>query len=333
MATRERRGARLGVLGAGVMGERVALAAEMVGFEVAAIAELDGGRRTDLADRFPGAAVVPAWESALGDVELDAVYVGLPHRLHADAACAALGHGVAVLLDKPLAVTRADADRIVAAADGATVPLMVGFSHRYHTELRTARDVIATGELGSLLLATDIISDSSLGTPRWYWDRTAGGGIVHLQMHHSFDRLAWLVGSDIVRVHASVAERDVAAGAVDVSVALSLSFADGTIGTSAGSFAWRYDGAPVVELAVFGETGHVRIETWQSIDIQTTGRSVLQRQQRDEWLDAELAEFRAVVVDGVAPSADARTGWRALEVALAVLESSATGNPVEVRRV
>ncbi|MBB4660890.1 Gfo/Idh/MocA family protein [Conexibacter arvalis] len=322
---------RLGIAGGGIMGERVAdAAAALAGVEVRAVADANPDSRARLAERF-GAAAFATWEELIAAGGIDAVYVGLPHHLHADAACAAADAGLHLLLDKPLCNTLEEGDRILAAVERAGVRLMVGFSHRFHVELATAKRLLEAGELGDVVLATDQIVDSAPNGPAWYWDRAAGGGVVQLQMHHSFDRLAWLLGSPIVRVQAELHEREVGpSGAVDLAAAVTLTFANGAVGTSAASFVTGYDGDGVVELVIQGTRGHVRLETWSHVEAQTARSAFTQRQRRDDWLGAEVAEFVAAIREGRDPSVTGRDGHRALRVALAVKESARTGSAVDV---
>lgn len=322
---------RLGIAGGGIMGERVAAAAATLdGVEVRAIADANPVSRARIAERF-GASAHASWEALVAGGEVDALYVGLPNHLHAEASVAAAEAGLHLLVDKPLCTDLADADRVIAAAARADVRLMVGFSHRFHVELATAKRMLAAGELGDPVLAVDTIVDSAPGGPAWYWDPAAGGGVVQLQMHHSFDRLAWLLDSPVVRVQASVHERPVGDGpAVDLAAAVTLTFANGAVGTSAASFVTGYDGDGIVELAIQGTHGHVRIETWQAIEAQTARFAFDQRQRRDDWLGAEVEEFVAAIRERRAPSVSGEDGRRALRVALAALESARTGAAVDV---
>lgn len=326
------RAIRLGIAGGGIMGERVAAAAAALdGVEVGAVADANPASRAAIAERFGGIPAFATWEELVASGAVDALYVGLPHHLHADAACAAAEAGLHILLDKPLCNTLEEGDRILAAVERAGVRLMVGFSHRFHVELATAKRLLAAGELGDVVLATDQIVDSAPAGPAWYWDRAAGGGVVQLQMHHSFDRLAWLLGSPIVRVKAELHEREVGpSGAVDVAAAVTLTFANGAVGTSAASFVTGYDGDGIVELVVQGTRGHVRLETWSQVEVQTARSAFTQRQRRDDWLGAEVAEFAAAIREQREPSVTGADGHRALRVALAVVESARSGRAVDV---
>jgi predicted dehydrogenase len=319
---------RLGIAGAGIMGARLLEAAALVeGVEITALAERDPARRQRLAATTQ-CAVFDGWEDLVEQAGIDAVYIGLPHHLHAQAAVAAARRGLHLLVDKPLCNTLAEADEILAAVQAGGVTLMVGFSHRFHVELQAAKAALDRGDLGTPLLASDVLVDSALDSPAWYWSRDAGGGVLQLQAHHSFDRLAWLVGSRIVSVRADSVV--LPGDEVERVATVSLRFASGALGTIALSFAEGYDGRSVVELVIQGSHGHLRLDTWHSLEVDTATAAYVQRQQRDDWLRKELAEFAGAVREGREPLAGGSEGRRALECALAAAESARTGRTVEI---
>src|SRR4029450_6473223 len=95
----------------------------------------------------PKATTDPA--ELLADPAVEAVLIAAPARFHADLVEAATGAGKAVFCEKPLALTVADADRAIAAAQAAGVPLQVGFNRRFDTGFPAARDLVAAGRLGT----------------------------------------------------------------------------------------------------------------------------------------------------------------------------------------
>jgi predicted dehydrogenase len=313
------------------MGEKVAAAAaDHPQAVVGAVAERDASRRAELESAF-GCPAFSSWEEALDSDGLDAVYIGLPHQLHATAACAAAERGLHILLDKPMCNTLPECDRILDAVERAGVRLMVGFSHRFRDDVRRTRDAVRSGGFGTLMFASDLIVEASPKTPSWYWDPSAGGGVVQLQMHHSFDRLAWLMDSRIVAVRGELFRRQViGSAAVDVAAAATLHFANGVVGTSAASFAGDYRTGGSAELLIQGSAGHARLDTGRSLEVHTAGRARREEVLHDDWLAVEVDEFVSSVAQGREPSVTGVDGRRALLVALALRESSATGAMVEV---
>jgi predicted dehydrogenase len=124
--------------------------------------------------------------------------------------------------------------------------------------------------------------------------------------------------------------RVVGSAAVDVAAAATLHFANGVVGTSAASFASEYRAAGSAELLIQGSVGHVRLDTGRALEVRTAGQGRREETLDDDWLAAEVDEFVSSVVQGREPSVTGAAGRRALLVALALRESSATGAMVEV---
>jgi predicted dehydrogenase len=93
------------------------------------------------------------YRHALDDPAVDVVYLATPNELHAAQAIQAIGAGKHVLVEKPLALSEADARDVVTASRRAGVRLSVGFHLRYHRAHRDARQIIHNGILGRALAA------------------------------------------------------------------------------------------------------------------------------------------------------------------------------------
>ena len=87
-------------------------------------------------------------EALCADDAVEAVYVATPHELHAGHVEAAAAHGKHVLVEKPMAVTLDECRRMIEAAEGAAVRLIVGHSHSFDAPILRAREIIAGGSLG-----------------------------------------------------------------------------------------------------------------------------------------------------------------------------------------
>ncbi len=140
---------RLGLVGLGFLTRAALLPAlsGLDGFEVAAALDPDPRARRLVADALPG-AVVTDDEDAFFGVDLDAVHVATPNHLHAPVTCRALAQHRAVLVDKPLAGTVADALAIHRATQHATVPLLVGYMSRFNANNEAVRRLVADGAIG-----------------------------------------------------------------------------------------------------------------------------------------------------------------------------------------
>jgi predicted dehydrogenase len=131
-----------------------------------------------------GARVFGSLEDALRAGGFDAVDVMVPHHLHESVATEALGAGLHVLLEKPLAPTVAACDRVLAAAQAAGTVFMVAENAQYWPEVLTVRDLIRDGAIGDVITARaatffPALGDFYGGESPWRFDQAAaGGGVV-----------------------------------------------------------------------------------------------------------------------------------------------------------
>jgi len=252
---------------------------------------------------------------------------------HVDLVVAAAEAGKAVFCEKPMALTIAEADLAITAAETAGVPLQVGFNRRFAPDFVAAHDAVAGGTIGTPHQLRSITRDPGLanpaGVPPWT--------IFLLTLIHDFDLLLWMnPGTRPVEVHA-VADALVApefkdAGLLDTAVVV-ITFDNGAIATAEASFsaAYGYD----VRGEVFGSAGMVTAgggARSSMVHATSSGRHVeTVRGDVELFLDAYTAEF-IELADAVrekrAPAVRGEDARRALVIALACIESVKRGAPV-----
>jgi len=175
----------------------------------AAIAALPGAVLVAVCDVHPDrlqTAVTEYGVPGFGDhlelfdtVRPDVIHICTPHHLHASIAIDALERGIHVVMEKPLAHTRAEGDRIVAAAERGQAKIAVCFQNRYNAPVQAAAALLASGELGAIAGASAAVmwfrgAEYYLDRPwRGRW-ATGGGGLLMNQAIHTLDLLQWLVG-------------------------------------------------------------------------------------------------------------------------------------------
>ena len=323
---------RVGILGAGLAGvEHAKEFAKIDGVEVAAVADTNEDRACRLAQKH-GAQVFGSWEKLIEESGVDAVGNALPHLLHAPSAVAAAERGIHVLLEKPMAPTVRECRDIERACREHRVKLMIGFSHRFHSELLTARRLIDDGELGDIALAIDNMSFGSPDFPKWVWDRKrGGGGILTYNNVHGLDRLMWLVGSDIVEVHGR-AGMYAHEGDTEDNAVVSLRFAGGAIGATISNYN-PFEMPRKCDLDIYGAKGWLRIDTWDSITFGKRLVTWTQKRERDDHMQAEIEEFVDAIREDREPSVTAQDGIRAQRVLEAIYRSVDTGAPVTVAHI
>lgn len=131
------------VLAAGAMAELAGRRPRLV-----AVADSDRRRAAALADRLPDCEVVESWQALAARSDLDGVIVALPNRLHAPACVDLLAAGTAVLVEKPLAASLADAAAIRAAALPAFGGVRAGYLFLESPAIAWARQEVASGGIG-----------------------------------------------------------------------------------------------------------------------------------------------------------------------------------------
>jgi phthalate 4,5-cis-dihydrodiol dehydrogenase len=133
--------------------------------ELAAGADL----RAEARDGFTRDFKAPAFASIEEMCErgnIDAVYILTPNALHAEHTIAAANHGKQILADKPMALSMAECDAMIDAAQRNNVRLLIGHSQSLDSGIRAMRDVVASGELGRPILITSSYYSEWMYRPR-----------------------------------------------------------------------------------------------------------------------------------------------------------------------
>lgn len=176
------------------------------------------------------------------DPRVEAIYLATPHQFHAAQVARAASAGRHILVEKPLAVTLAEAASMVERARAAGVHLMVGHSHAQDGPVQTARRMIAGGEVGAVRLITAANFTDFLYRPRRVeeLDTAQGGGVVFSQGAHQVDVVRLLGGGRVRRLRALTGAWDPARPTEGAYTAL-LEFEDGAAASLTYSGYGRFD--------------------------------------------------------------------------------------------
>jgi predicted dehydrogenase len=145
--------ARWGVLSTARIGTEKVIPAMQSGryCEIAAIASRDLGRARAAANRLGIPKAYGSYEELLADSDVDAIYNPLPNHLHVPWSIRALEAGKHVLCEKPIALTAAEAQKLLdAARERPQLKVMEAFMYRHHPQWQRARQLVADGEIGEL---------------------------------------------------------------------------------------------------------------------------------------------------------------------------------------
>ncbi|MBB4184615.1 putative dehydrogenase [Sinorhizobium terangae] len=193
---------RVGFLGVGRIGlHRMRAIVDTGAVETAAIFDPSPEMAAAARELTPEASVVSSFETLL-DQQLEGIVIASPSALHAAQSIVALEQGVAVFCQKPLGRTRDEAAAVVDAARRVDRLLDVDLSYRHTDGMQQIRDLIASGELGTVF-AADLTFHNAYGPSKpWFYDKAlSGGGCVIDLGVHLVDLLLWaLEFPEIVRV-------------------------------------------------------------------------------------------------------------------------------------
>lgn len=327
---------RVGILGSGQAGERNASGfAQSRDCTLTAVCDVDSAKARALAERF-GADAFDNWEVML-EQPLDILVIALPHALHVAPAVAAAAKGVHVLMEKPIATTLADAHIIIDACQQAGVLLTISFVHRFREEVKQAKSWLETGELGTPQLARSVMNGQrGAHLPAWVTQQNlAGGGVLMYSAIHEIDRLRWLLGQEVTRVHAHTHHYD-PTSEVEDSVTALLEFAGGSTATLTTS-APVYPSLPLWETEIVGNKGILRVQTrhYAALSNTHTHNTIdtqhLAQEQGIHYNFARQAQaFADAVLGRTALAVTAEDGLKALEVTLAIYASAEQHQPVSL---
>ncbi len=214
MAVRDDRPVRWGIVGFGwVAQDYMAPAIREAGDVLVAVADPDPRARASA--EAAGVRAHDDHASLIADPAVEAVYVATPNHLHAEAVMQAAEAGRAVLCEKPMAESLAQAERMAAACSRAGILYGTAFDQRHHPAHRAMRDAIAAGRVGrppaiGIVYACWVGTDWATpgGRENWRIDAAkAGGGALIDLAPHGFDLIEFLLGEPLASVAAVTQSR------------------------------------------------------------------------------------------------------------------------------
>ncbi|MGH7719903.1 MAG: Gfo/Idh/MocA family protein [Gemmatimonadaceae bacterium] len=232
---------RLGIVGGGRVVERLHLPALATSdaWSLVGVADSAPDRRERLRHLVPGAAVTSSQEELLDEQAPDAVLVATPPASHCELAVDALSRGHAVLVEKPMALTPADARAMREARERAGRPLWVGFNRRFYSSYRALKGVLRERSAGQ---PVSMFFELSAGVSTWravgdfQGVDEQGGGVLDDLVSHQLDLLSWLLDEPVLKVSARSTGPRRSAQRVELSVVLGGGAKGGCIAEQGGSY-------------------------------------------------------------------------------------------------
>ena len=337
---------RFGLIGVGAVAPRhVTAIRETPGASLVAVCSRNEQKLKAFAQEHAGVAWCTDYRDILRRSDINAVAVTLPHHLHEPVALEAAAAGKHILMEKPLAITVEECDRMIAACAKAGVTLATCFQGRYEALAQKLSAELQAGKLGRLLIASLSV--------KWYRDdayyqsvpwrgklATEGGGVLINQASHGLDMLLWLAGP-VESVTAQMGTVNHQIEVEDVVHAL-LRFRSGALGVIEATtvaypgFNEELDFSGTAGTAIY-EKGAGRIRWYL-------------REPKAEWVDQGEAssgagsamaisagphitayqDFAAAIREKRRPLIDGAEGRRSIELIQAVYRSSREGKPIRL---
>ena len=278
------------------------------------------------------------------DIEL--ISIATESGLHAEIALYCIEHNKNVIIEKPMAMSIADADKIIESAQKHAVKVSACHQNRFNVAVQKMRHALEAGRFGK-------ISHGSIHV-RWnrdknYYDQAPwrgtwaqDGGALMNQCIHGIDLLRWMMGGEIDEVYGKTKQQfHHYLEAEDLGMAV-VSFKNGAVATIEGTTN-VYPKNLEETLYLFGETGTVKIggtstntiDVWDfadetEADAENKG---LKEETSNVYGNGHTSLF-ADVIDAIKnnrqPYVDAKAGRDALELVLAIYKSAAEGKPVKL---
>jgi predicted dehydrogenase len=339
---------RIGMIGCGEIAVRMAAAiANSQHAQHVMVMDTQAALAQDLGEQY-GVPWSDRAEDLLANPAVDAVYIAVPHHLHAQLTIQAAEAGKHILVEKPIAITLADAEGMIAAARVNGVWLSVNFHAQVDPLCQAARDLVAQGVIGQVV-GTRIVYRGD--KPASYWaagysgrvpsdwrvrKATAGGGVLIMNGIHHINTMRFITGLEAVRVYA---EYGTYATPVEVEdfIAVTYRYDNAAIGTVEAGSAIR-GGNPLHGVdRIYGTAGQILLG--EPLQIYTTAATT--GLPANEWHELPVApltaeEQQTAMVDGFAgpivlggkPTVSAEDGLAVLAIVLAAYQSGAEGRPI-----
>lgn len=285
------------------------------------------------------------YKEMIAEVKPELVSIATESGIHAEIALYCIDNGVNLIIEKPMAMSIADADEIIKRSEEKGVVVSACHQNRFNVAIQELRKAVEAGRFGKL----------SHGSIHVRWNRNQGyydqapwrgtwaedGGALMNQCIHGIDLLRWMMGDEIEEIYGVTRQQfHDYLEAEDVGMAV-IKFKNGAIGTIEGTTN-VYPKNLEETLYIFGENGTVKIggtstnniDVWDFADEteEDQANKGLEEQTSNVYGNGHTSLFADVmdaIKTGRKPYIDAVAGRNALEVVLSIYKSQKTGQPVK----
>jgi predicted dehydrogenase/NADPH:quinone reductase-like Zn-dependent oxidoreductase len=294
--------------------------------QLVAVANSTSLRARQVAQEFKAAYCTTDYHEILEDPNVDAVVIGTRHNLHHQIAIEAAAKGKHVFVEKPMALTEAEAQTICQAVTDAGVLLSVGFNRRFAPLVVKLKSLLDEHPFPKTI--TYRVNAGWLPPDHWTLDPLVGGGRIVGEGCHFFDLLYFLVGAEPLRVTATQMRPPAGNQKDDANISINIEFADGSLGNLLYTVVGHTD-LSKERIEVFTGGRAFVLDDFTSLGAYgTNGSTASWHNPGDKGVSSLLRHFCDAALGKEDLLVTARDGLRATECAVRALESVRTGAPI-----
>lgn len=285
------------------------------------------------------------YKKMISENEIELISIATESGLHAQIALYCIEQGINVIIEKPMAMSMADADRIIEVSEKMGVKVAACHQNRFNIAVQKMRKALDAGRFGkishgSIHVRWNRNQDYYMQAPwRGTWEQD--GGALMNQCIHGIDLLRWMMGDEVESVYGVTKQQfHDYLEAEDIGMAI-VKFKNGAVATIEGTTN-VYPHNLEETLYLFGEKGTVKlggkstnnIDVWDFADetVEDIGNKGLEEATSNVYGNGHtslFADMMNAIRENRSPYVDAKAGRRALEMILAIYKSQKTGEIVQ----
>jgi len=318
----------LGVIGAGNFSRMMMMPClAKTPARIAYIANRNGVPAADLAKKFGAEKAISDYRLMLADTDVSAVLISTGHSSHASLICEALAAGKHVFTEKPLAIHEGQLAKVrEAVLQQPDQMVMVGFNRRFSPHIQRMKELLVGR--GEPLCLNMTVNAGFIDPEHPMHDPARGGGRIIGEGCHFIDLMAFLTGSKVRTVAATMVGEGVAIR--DDKMSISLGFEDGSVGT-VNYFGNGIKSYPKEILEVFSDCRVLRMENFRrTVGYGFRGFRKFKTARQDKGHRAEFAAFVDRVANGGEPLISFDELENVTQASFAAVRSAKEGRTVEL---
>ena len=269
------------------------------------------------------------YDQQLSSGRIDAAYLATPNEEHVELAVRTLDAGIHLLLEKPMAVSVEECERIIAAAERSGARLMVAYRLHFEPGTLKAIERVRSGEIGTLRMFNSTFSQQVSGqnhrSHNGYW-----AGPVPDMGPYTINAARNLFGAEPIEVYATGANTDPQRFNMDDTVAVTMKFPDERVA----AFVLSYNGGDVDDYRIVGSKGSIFSSPAYQVGVAMEHERTIEKKKSKEvfketdHFGGELKYFSDCILAGRRPEPDGEEGLLDVRVLVAIQESLDNNRPV-----